>query len=108
MNLPLIIVISGQFLEFLEFSPFKIFVTNNSSYFRHVDDILLIYPWNNVLTNITNKISLNQPLIFLTNKKLTTPFMDILLMNNNSNLEIIINSLIKMTWYIFIHIITPK
>ena len=41
----------------LESNPFKFIIPKDSRYFCHVDDILFIYPRNNDLTKITDKLN---------------------------------------------------
>ena len=59
-------VLPCLFFEFLESDPFKLIILNDSYHFHYIDDILFIYPRNNDLTNITDRLNSIEPTIDLT------------------------------------------
>ena len=86
MSLSLSGVLACLFLEFLNSGHFKFMTPRNSNYFRHTDDILLIYPRNNDVTKITDRLYNFEPNINFTyelENNNTLPFLKILLINHN-------------------------
>ena len=57
MGSPLSGVIACFFLEFLESGISKFIIPKDLNYFCHIDDTLLIYPWNYDLTKITDGLN---------------------------------------------------
>ena len=61
MGSPLNGALACLFLEFLESGPFKFIIPKDSNYFYYTDDILLIYPQDNDLTKITDRLNNIEP-----------------------------------------------
>ena len=79
--------LSGIFAcQFLEFGPFKFIIPKDSNHFCY---ILLIYPQNNELTKITDRLNKIEPTIDFAYEQETNtlPFLDILLINDSNKLE---------------------
>ena len=57
MGSPLSAVLACLYLEFLESGPFRYIIPKNSSYFRYIDDILLIYPQELDIEKITDSLN---------------------------------------------------
>ena len=78
------------FLEFLESGPLEFIIPNDSNYFFYIDDILLIYPQDNDLAKITDRLNNIEPTIDFTYEQETTstfPFLDIFLINDNNKFQ---------------------
>ena len=56
------------YIEFLESGPFKYIIPNTASYFRCIDDILLIYPQDLDLHSITDRLNNVEPSLKFTNE----------------------------------------
>ena len=50
-------VLAYLFVEFLEFGSFKFIIHQDSRYFRYIEDILLVYPQNNYLRKIMDRLN---------------------------------------------------
>ena len=90
MGSPLSGVLACIYLEFLKSGPFKYIIPNTAHYFRYIDDILLIYPQDLDLHNITDKLNNAEPSLKFTYEleyNYTLPFLDILLIKNINKLE---------------------
>ena len=59
-------VLACIYLEFLESDPFEYIILSNSSYFRHIDNILLIYPQELYSKRIIDRLNDIEPSIKLT------------------------------------------
>ena len=70
---PLIRVLDCLLLKFLESDPFKCIIPKDSLYFRCIGNILYIYifPRNNDLIKITDKLNKIEPPIDFTNEQET-------------------------------------
>ena len=82
MGSPLSGVLACTYLEFLESDSFKYIIPNTARYFRYIDDILLIYPQDLDLHNITHRLNNIEPSIKLTyelESNSTLLFLDILI-----------------------------
>ena len=83
-------VLGCIYLEFLESGPFKYIIPNTASYFRYIENILLIYPQNLDLHSITDRLNNVESSIKFTyelESNNTLPFLDILLIRIINNLK---------------------
>ena len=58
-------VLACIYLEFLESGPFTYIIPSNTSYFRYIVDILLIYPPDLNLNRITDKLNAEPSIKFI-------------------------------------------
>ena len=72
-------ILACIYLEFLESGPFKYIIPNNSSYFRYIGNILLIYPQELNSKRITDRLNDIEPsikFIYELESNNTLPFLD--------------------------------
>ena len=101
------------YLEFLESGPFTYIIPNNASYFRYIDDILLIHPQDLDLNSITdwlNNVDLSIKFTWELESNNTLHFLDVLLIRNNNKSEfrVTINPPVETMTYFSIHSTTLK
>ena len=89
MGSPLSGVLACLFLETLEAGPFRQILPTNSTYFRYIDDALIIYPRRTNLETLTAKLNQVEDTIEFTHEKEVDqklPFLDILFERTDTGL----------------------
>ena len=89
MGSPLSGVLACIYLEFLEAGPFKRIIPSDATYYRYIDDALLIYPNHINISTLTNKLNSIERTIKFTHElehNHTLPYLDILLHRSHNQL----------------------
>ena len=84
-------VLAWLFLEFFESQPFKHILHNDIHYFRYTDNILIIYPKEQDIPSIAQKLNQVDPSINFTyelKKTNSLPFLDILPINHKLEFKV--------------------
>ena len=90
MGSPVSGVLACLFLEFLESGPFSYILPKTTTYFRYIDDALIIYPRQTNLENLVTRLNDVEPTIKFTHEDEnddTLPFLDVRLHRTENKLK---------------------